>query len=183
LYITDGYNRNLEIPCCNKMKVKQYIVKSSYCLFEEANEPLEKMSSNKAFRIVLAWIAERMKHTIRKIVLQKHNDSKTVMTYIGLRLNRSSVYVNYVHDVLSKPSHCAYVWKPHTTFNNLTTEEIKNSAKRAHELDYGLVELKKVQFDERLDKEINEILDEIVLYEAKSNSVKKGATSLVLKCS
>jgi len=157
---------DLRFHAVAKCKVKQYVEKTSYCLFEEANEPLEKMLSDKAFRILVAWIAERMKHTIGKIVLRKHSDSKTVMTYIGLRLNKSSVYVNYVYDVPSAPNHCEYVWKPHATFNNLTIEEINNSATRAHEMNHGLVELKKVQFDEAFDKEINEILDEIVMYEA-----------------
>ena len=46
------------------------------------------------------------------------------MTYIGRRINRSSVYVNYVYDAPSKPEHCEYVWKPHVKFSNLTIEEI-----------------------------------------------------------
>jgi len=56
------------------------------------------------------------------------------MSYIGLRMYARQIYVLYVHDLPSNQQQITHVWKPSTTFNNLTIGEIKESVKRAQEI-------------------------------------------------
>jgi len=63
-----------------------------------------------------------------------HDYSQGIMHYVGLRAHRRHIYVLYVHDLPSHPQQITHVWRPYTTFANLTAEEIKNSVTRAQEM-------------------------------------------------
>ena len=124
------------------------------------------MSSNKNIQDLMAWIAERMKHTIGKIILRKYHESK-----------RYDIHWTKNKQVFCLCQLC--VWctvKTRTLWICVeTARKIQQSndwrnkyctcAVRAHEMYHGLVALKEVQFDEMLDKEINDILDEIAMSE------------------
>jgi len=58
------------------------------------------------------------------------------MYYVGLRAHRRHIYVIYVHDLPSNQQQVTHVWKPSTTFMNLTVQEIKDSVTRAQEINY-----------------------------------------------
>jgi len=56
------------------------------------------------------------------------------MYHTGLRAHKGHVYVLYVHDMPSNQMQITHVWKPLTTFANLTTEEIQASTANAQEV-------------------------------------------------
>ena len=68
------------------------------------------------------------------------------MHYVGLRAHRRHVYVLYVHDLPSNQQQITHVWRPLTTYENLTSEEIKASVSRAQEINY-LAALKQARND------------------------------------
>jgi len=59
-----------------------------------------------------------------------------MMHYLGLRMYNRQIYVLYVHDLPLNHQQTTHMWKPSTTFNNLTIEETKESVKRAQEINY-----------------------------------------------
>jgi len=66
---------------------------------------------------------------------------------MGLQAHKWHVYVMYVHDLPSHRLQITHVWKPSTTFANLTTEEIQASAARAQEVNQ-LLTAKQTYYDE-----------------------------------
>jgi len=75
-----------------------------------------------------------------------HDPSHCIMHYVGLRAHRRHVYVLYVHDLPSNQQQITHVWRPLTTYENLTSEEIKASVSRAQEINY-LAALKQARND------------------------------------
>jgi len=85
--------------------------------------------------MIYKWLSENARR-VSKIQLRVHNFNHSIMHYIGLRMYNRQIYVLYVHDLPSNHQQITHVWKPSTTFNNLTIGEIKESVKRAQEINY-----------------------------------------------
>jgi len=85
--------------------------------------------------MVYKWLSNHKGRMI-KPQLRVHNSSCSIMHYIELRVYDRHIYVSYVHDLPSNQSQETHVWKPTTTFLNLTIDEIKESVKRAQEINY-----------------------------------------------
>jgi len=71
---------------------------------------------------------------VKTVQLRIHNDSQSIMHYVGFQSHNKHVYVRYIHDLPSNPQRLTHVWRPFTSFTNLTVEEIKNSTRRAWEI-------------------------------------------------
>jgi len=71
---------------------------------------------------------------VKTVQLRIHNDSQNIMHYVGFQAHTKHVYVRYVHGPPSNPQRLAHVWRPYTSFMNLTIEEIRNSVRRAREI-------------------------------------------------
>ena len=56
------------------------------------------------------------------------------MHYMGFQVHAKHVYIRYVHDLPSNPQRLTHVLRPYTSFMNLTIEEIRNSIRRAREI-------------------------------------------------
>jgi len=68
------------------------------------------------------------------VQLRMHDPGHGIMHLVGLRVHRGDIYVLYVHDLPSNRQQVTHVWKPSTTFANLTIEEIRASVDRTQEV-------------------------------------------------
>ena len=56
------------------------------------------------------------------------------MHYVGFQARAKHVYVRQVHDLPSNPQRPTHVWRPYTSFINLTIEKTRNSIRQAREI-------------------------------------------------
>ena len=97
--------------------------------------PFEQLNPEEVIVMIYKWLSENARR-VSKVQLRVHNSNHIIMHYIGLRMYNRQIYVLYVHDLPSNQQQLTHVWKPFTTFNNLTFGEIKESVKRAQEINY-----------------------------------------------
>jgi len=97
--------------------------------------PFEQLDPEEVMVMIYKCLSENAR-SVSKIQLRVHNSNYSIMHYIGLRMYNRQIYVLYVHDLPSNHQQITRMWKPFTTFNNLTIDEIKESVKRAQEINY-----------------------------------------------
>ena len=96
-------------------------------------KPFEQLNPEEVMVMIYKWLSENAR-SVSKIRLWVHNFNHSIMHYIGLRRYNRQIYVLHVHDLPSNRQQITHVWKPFSTFNNLTIDEIKESVKRAQEI-------------------------------------------------
>ena len=101
----------------------------------DLQRPFELIDPKEVIPIIYKWLSER-KGRLTTIQLRMHDPSHCIMHYVGLRAHRRHVYVLYVHDLQSNQQQITHVWKPLSTYENLTAEEIKASVDRAKEINH-----------------------------------------------
>jgi len=89
------------------------------------------------------------------------------------------IYVFYVHDLPLNQQQVTHMWKPFTTFNNLTIDEIKESVKRSQEINC-LIAHEQIQreiptVDALVDMLLNEDKDPELPQSADNNSAEEIA--------
>ena len=98
-------------------------------------KPFEQLDPEEVIVMIYKWLSENTR-SVSKIQLRVHNFNHGIMHYIGLGMYNRQIYVLYVHDLPSNHQQITHMWKPFTTFNNLTINEKKESEKRAQEINY-----------------------------------------------
>jgi len=96
-------------------------------------KPFEQVDPKEVILMIDKWLCERTGR-MTTVQLRMHDPSHSIMHYVGLRAHRRHIYVLYVHDLPSNQQQITHVWKPSTTFVNLTAEEIQDSVARAQEV-------------------------------------------------
>jgi len=97
------------------------------------HNPFEEVENEEVLRMVYKWLATQS-GKVKTVQLRIHNDSQNIMHYVGCQVHATHVYVRYAHDLPSNPQWLTHVWRPYTSFVNLTIEEIRNSIRRAREI-------------------------------------------------
>ena len=95
--------------------------------------PFEQLDPEELVVMIYKWLSQNT-GSVTKTQLRVHNANHSIMHYIGLRMYNRQIYVLYIHDLPSNCQQITHMWKPFTTFNNLTIDEIKESVKRAQEI-------------------------------------------------
>jgi len=117
--------------------------KNIYFVFKTASiedqrkvqRPLEQLDPEEVIVMIYKWLSQNA-GSMSKTQLRVHNFNHSIMHHIGLRMYNRQIYVLYENDLLSKYQQITHMWKPFTTFNNLTVDEIKESVRRAQEINY-----------------------------------------------
>jgi len=119
----------------------------------------EEVENEEVLRMVYKWLATQT-GKVKTVQLRIHNDSQNIMHYVGFQAHAKHVYVRYVHDLLSNPQRLTHVWRPYTSFMNFTIEDIRNSIRRAREIN-NLVIAKQTEEAFAPDKLIEQWLPEM----------------------
>ena len=114
-------------------------------------KPFEQVDSQEDIRMILKWLSERSGR-LTTVQLRIKDSEHSAMYHVGFRAHKGHVYVMYVHDLPSNQLQITHVWKPSTTFANLTTEEIQASVARAQEVNRLLAA--KQTYDDKLAEEL-----------------------------
>ena len=93
----------------------------------------EEVENEEVLYMVYKWLATPS-GKVKTVQLRIHNDSQNIMHYVGFQAHTKHIYVRYVHDLPSNPQRLTHVWRPYTSFTNLTVEEIRDSIRRAREI-------------------------------------------------
>jgi len=96
-------------------------------------KPFEEVENEEVLKMIYKWLAIQSEK-VKTVQLRIHNDSQNIMHYVGFQAHNKHVYERYVHDLPSNPQRLTHVWRPHTSFTNLTVEEIRDSTRRAREI-------------------------------------------------
>jgi len=114
-------------------------------------KPFEQVDPQEVIRMILKWLSERSGR-LTTVQLRIKDSEHSTMYHVGLRAHKGHVYVMYVHDLPSNQLQITHVWKPLTTFANLTTEEIQASATRPQQVNWLLIA--KQTYDDKLAEEV-----------------------------
>ena len=123
------------------------------------HKPFEEVENEEVLRMVYKWLATHS-GKVKTVQLRIHNDSQNIMHYMGFQVHAKHVYIRYVHDLPSNPQRLTHVLRPYTSFMNLTIEEIRNSIRRAREIN-NLAITKRTEETFALDKLIEHWLPEM----------------------
>ena len=143
------------------------------------HKPFEEVENEEVLRMVYKWLATHS-GKVKTVQLRIHNDSQNIMHYVGFQAHAKHVYVRYVHDLPSNPQQLTHLWRPYTSFPNLTIEEIRNSIRRAGEIN-NLAIAKQTEEAFAPDKLVEQWLPEMNDPEASQVNDNKACVNEILE--
>jgi len=90
-------------------------------------KPFEQVEPQDVIRMIFKWLSARSGR-LTTVQLRIKDSKHSTMYHVGFRAHKGHVYVMYVHDMPSNQLQITHVWKPSTTLEKLTTEEMQASA-------------------------------------------------------